>query len=183
MHSSRLVAENQMVVHTLACLPPPSVELIQDLRPCSSSEASGSDSQDEMFQSWKHLPHLQQVCQRRRAAKRAHQRIYSHAKFHNHGRKETDLEVKPGSLVKGARSQEPGARNQEPGARTQKPGPRTQDPGANSMAYLQACFHFSPAVLKFDDVTMQSNPQMLLFLILIMQVAIKNIIWSVQSPD
>lgn len=154
-----------MVVHTLACLPPPSVELIQDLRPCSSSEASasGSDSQDEMFQSWKHLPHLQQVCQRRRAAKRAHQRIYSHAKFHNHGRKETDLEVKPGSLVKGARSQEPGARSQ-------------------LQAYLQGCFHFSPAVLKFDDVTMQSNPQMLLFLILIMQVAIKILFGQCKVP-
>lgn len=77
-----------------------------------------------------------------------HQRIYSNAKFHKH--KRTDAEVKPQSLARAARKQ--------------------------GQTYLQACFHISPAGLKFDDVTTQSNPQMLLFVILIMQVAIKNII-------
>lgn len=48
--------------------------------------------------------------------------------------------------------------------------------------YLQACFHISSAVLKFDDVTMQSNPQMLLFLILIMQVAIKILFSQCKVP-
>lgn len=48
--------------------------------------------------------------------------------------------------------------------------------------YLQTCFHISSAVLKFDDVTMQSNPQMLLFLILIMQVAIKILFSQCKVP-
>lgn len=48
--------------------------------------------------------------------------------------------------------------------------------------YLQMCFHISSAVLKFDDVTMWSNPQMLLFLILIMQVAIKILFSQCKVP-
>lgn len=71
-------------VHTVACFHPPSVQLIQDLR-SSSSEASAVAQTLRMRCSRVgsiFITCSKQVCQRRKAVKGVHQRIYSNAKFH-----------------------------------------------------------------------------------------------------